>query len=72
MLLEIIIALVVTCIILYGFYQYLLWASSYKTSAQFDDDKKASGLYKVLPPTALTDSRKYLYFWTTYYWIKNT
>ena len=72
MLKEIIIALFVAGLILYGFYQYLLWAPGYRSSAQFDDVKKGSILYKILPPTSLTDSRKYVYFWGVYYYIKNT
>jgi hypothetical protein len=72
MLLEIIIGLLVAVLILYVFYQYLLWAPGYRSSAEFDEAKKASILYKILPPTSLTDSRKYVYFWGTYYWMKNT
>lgn len=72
MIVSILIAICTVFLLIYGFSEYLLWAPGYRSDAQFDDKKKNSVLYTLLPPESLSDSRKYLYFWANYYWIKNT
>ena len=70
MLIEIITAIVTVCLVMYAFSEYLLWAADYDGAAEFDEEKRNSFYYSLIPPRALYDSRKIVYFWATYYKIK--
>jgi hypothetical protein len=69
MFLEIIVALIVSLIIVWLFYKYILWSIEYKQDASLDNIKKNGYLYYLIPPTALQDSYKVVNFWANYYYI---
>jgi hypothetical protein len=70
MLIEIITATVTVYLIMWAFSEYLLWAAEFEGAAEFEEEKKDSFYYSLIPPRALYDSRKIIYFWVTYYKIK--
>lgn len=72
MLIEIIIALAIAAALLWSFSEYLLWAEDYGGAAEFDDEKKNAFVYNLLPPKAVSESRKVVNFWTQYYYAKYT
>ena len=72
MIVEIIVALAVAGLIVYAFFWYLNWAIGFNQDATFDAEKKTYLEYKLIPPKPLRDSRKYVFFWLNYYYIRYT
>jgi len=70
MLIEIITAIVIACLLMWAFSEYLVWAGDYDGQAEFDEEKKNLFEYSLIPPRAVYDSRKIVYFWFTFYKAK--
>jgi hypothetical protein len=72
MLIEIITAIITVGLVMWAFSEYLLWAESYDGESEFEEEKKDSFYYSLIPPRALYESRKIVYYWATYYWARYT
>lgn len=78
MFIEIVLGIIVAIIMIYLWIQYLSWADRYNSIyatykvlpiSVSDEDKEMLNTWSwALPPEVISDTYKYAYFWSLYYY----
>jgi hypothetical protein len=63
MIVDIVLSVLVAVLVLLLFNEYLVWANNYRLENPFEENS-------LLPPKAVSDSQRYMAFWTEYYMAK--